>query len=229
MSKTKPFNNPFGALKLKQDEPKPSAKPSGKQPVSAPASAKLPKPSKAAPVGDDEDALLFLQSVGEVAPVRKGAKLVDPPPPRIDPRRMQNEDSEVLAQLSQLVADEATFELASSSERIEGALTHLDPRVLQRLRRGDYPIQGHLDLHGLTQAEAKTALERFLTDARHQRKRCVLVVHGRGLHSEGQIPVLKESVQAWLTGGRLGKWVLAFSSARPDDGGAGAVYVLLRA
>jgi DNA-nicking Smr family endonuclease len=56
----------------------------------------------------------------------------------------------------------------------------------------------------------------------------VLVVHGRGLHSKDQIPILKESVQAWLSQGRLAKGVLAFSSARPADGGVGAVYVLLR-
>lgn len=220
MAKPKPFNNPFAGLKLKKEEP---------PKLAAPKPAPAKPPPSAAPLPDDEEALLFLQSVGEVAPVRKGAKLVEPPPPRIDPRRMQNEDAEVLARLSELVAGEGGFDLADSDEFIEGAVANLDPRVLQRLRKGEYAMQGHLDLHGLTRAEAKGELERFLADARHTRKRCVLVVHGRGLHSKDQIPVLKESVQRWLTHGRIAKWVLAFSSARPHDGGAGAVYVLLRA
>ena len=59
-------------------------------------------------------------------------------------------------------------------------------------------------------------------------KRCVLIVHGRGLNSPDQIPVLKESLRVWLGQKRTGKTVLAFATARPQDGGAGAVYVLLR-
>jgi DNA-nicking Smr family endonuclease len=100
--------------------------------------------------------------------------------------------------------------------------------VLRKLRKGEIAVQGHVDLHGLTRAEARTALERFLLAARQGGKRCVLVVHGRGLHSKDQIPVLKTSVQLWLTRGRIARWVLAFATARPHDGGAGAVYVLLR-
>ncbi|HZY03963.1 MAG TPA: Smr/MutS family protein, partial [Anaeromyxobacteraceae bacterium] len=58
--------------------------------------------------------------------------------------------------------------------------------------------------------------------------RCVLLVHGRGLHSEKQVPVLKEALRGWLATARFGRHVLAFATARPQDGGAGAVYVLLR-
>jgi DNA-nicking Smr family endonuclease len=76
--------------------------------------------------------------------------------------------------------------------------------------------------------EAKEALVRFVFDARSRGKRCVLIVHGRGLHSKDQIPVLKASLQTWLSHGKLAERVLAFTSARPHDGGAGAVYVLLR-
>ena len=80
----------------------------------------------------------------------------------------------------------------------------------------------------MTQAEAKGAVDRFLTESRRAHKRCVLIVHGRGLNSKDQIPVLKESIRVWLSQKSIGKTVLAFATARPQDGGAGAVYVLLR-
>jgi DNA-nicking Smr family endonuclease len=165
--------------------------------------------------------------VGEVQPVKQGAHRVEPPKKAVLPPRT-DEDAEVLAQLSELVAGAAPFDLSDSDEFIEGHLPSLDPRVLRKLRRGEISVQGHVDLHGLTRDEARTALERFVLSARHGGKRCVLVVHGRGLHSKDQIPVLKTSLQLWLTRGRIARWVLAFSTALPHDGGAGAVYVLLR-
>jgi DNA-nicking Smr family endonuclease len=85
-----------------------------------------------------------------------------------------------------------------------------------------------VDLHGLGTEAAKEALERFLVESRRRGHRCVLVVHGRGLHSKDQVPVIKERMGAWLSRGRLSKIVLAFATARPTDGGAGASYVLLR-
>jgi len=99
---------------------------------------------------------------------------------------------------------------------------------VRRLRHGEYAVQGHLDLHGMLKDEAKAAVERFLRDARTAGKRCVLLVHGRGLHSKDQLPVLKEALKRWLGTARFGKHVLAFATARPQDGGAGALYVLLR-
>ncbi|HZH14073.1 MAG TPA: Smr/MutS family protein, partial [Archangium sp.] len=104
----------------------------------------------------------------------------------------------------------------------------VDARLLRSLRRGDFSLQGRLDLHGMTQAEAKGAVDRFLNESRRAHKRCVLIVHGRGLNSQDQIPVLKQSIRVWLSQKSIGKTVLAFATARPQDGGAGAVYVLLR-
>ncbi len=100
--------------------------------------------------------------------------------------------------------------------------------LLRRLRQGNFAVQAHLDLHGMTRQEARPLVESFIVDARARRRRCVLIVHGRGLNSKDQIPVLKESLRVWLAKGRIGRSVLAFCSARPSDGGAGAVYVLLR-
>jgi DNA-nicking Smr family endonuclease len=185
-----------------------------------------PPPRRPTPPEDDE-AAQFRAAVGEVQPVKQGAHRVEPEKKSALPPRM-DEDAEVLAQLSELVAGDAPFDLSDSDEFIEGHLPSLDPRLLRKLRAGEIALQGHVDLHGLTREEAKGTLQRFLLAARHEGKRCVLVVHGRGLHSKDQIPVLKASVQLWLTRGRIARWVLAFSTARPHDGGSGAVYVLLR-
>ncbi len=159
--------------------------------------------------------------------MKQGAQRVEPAkksalPPRTD------EDAEVLAQLHELVTGVAPFDLSDSDEFIEGHLPSLDPRLVRKLRAGQIALQGHVDLHGLTREEARSALERFLLASRQAGKRCVLVVHGRGRHSKDQIPVLKTSVQLWLTRGRIARWVMAFSTARPHAGGAGAVYVLIR-
>ncbi len=156
-----------------------------------------------------------------MAPVRAKATRVSPgEPPTADPLDVKSDDAESLAQLAELVSGEGPFDLADSDEFVEGAIHGLDPRVTQRLRRGDFAFRAHLDLHGLTQAEAKEALERFLVGAHRDGHRCVRVVTGRGLPSK--------DVQGWLTRGRVAARVLAFATARPQDGGAGALYVLLR-
>jgi DNA-nicking Smr family endonuclease len=104
----------------------------------------------------------------------------------------------------------------------------IDRRLAQRLHRGDYAVQAHLDLHGHTVEEAKASVDRFLTNAYSTGQRCVLLIHGRGRNSKDNRPVLKEQVQIWLSHGRLSRLVLAFATAPVTDGGAGAVYVLLR-
>ena len=100
--------------------------------------------------------------------------------------------------------------------------------LLRRLRRGDFAWQAHIDLHGLTRDPARDALVRFFASARVQGFRCVLVVHGRGHNSEDGRPVLKPLVQRWLQRAPLKGWVFAYATAKPVDGGAGAMYVLLR-
>jgi DNA-nicking Smr family endonuclease len=126
------------------------------------------------------------------------------------------------------VQGDRPFDLADSDEFIEGWVAGFDHAIVRRLRRGEYAVQAHYDLHGLTKDEARAAAERFLKESRERGKRCVLLVHGRGLHSKDQVPVLKESLKRWLSTARFGKHVLAFATARPTDGGAGALYVLLR-
>lgn len=98
-------------------------------------------------------------------------------------------------------------------------------REIRKLKRGEYAVEGRLDLHGLTAAEAEQRVNRFLQNSRYQRQRCVCIVHGRGLRSPGGTPVLKTRVREWLRGHAS---VLAFVTAPQADGGDGAVYVLLR-
>jgi len=133
-----------------------------------------------------------------------------------------------MAQLADLVEGRAAFDFGDTVEHIEGIAVGLDRRLLRRLRQGHFAVQAHLDLHGKTRQEARALVEQFMADSRRSRKRCVLIVHGRGLNSKDQIPVLKESLKVWLARGRIARLVLAFCSARPSDGGTGAVYVLLR-
>jgi DNA-nicking Smr family endonuclease len=97
---------------------------------------------------------------------------------------------------------------------------------MRRLRRGLYPVEGELDLHGFNQAEARQRLADFLARSRDGGSRCVRIVHGKGYRSGARGPVLKAAVNLWL---RRHMDVMAFVSARAIDGGSGAVYVLLRA
>jgi DNA-nicking Smr family endonuclease len=153
---------------------------------------------------------------------------VAPPPPTSTPRPVTDDDAEALAELAELVSGAGAFDLANSVEFIEGAAAGVDRRLVRRLRAGDFAYQAHLDLHGMTAEEARVAVDRFLRDAQHKGYRCVLIVHGRGLNSKDQVPVLKTRLATWLARGSWARLVLAFTSARPVDGGAGALYVLLR-
>ncbi len=179
------------------------------------------------PTVDDAD--LFLSQVGDVR--RLGARerqRVATPPPASAPRPMISDEAEALAELADLVTGKAPFDLSDSDEYVEGAVTGMDPRIVRRLRRGEFAYQAHLDLHGMTADEARPAIDRFLLDAYRSGKRCVLIIHGRGLNSRHQIPVLKRRVAGWLARGQWSRFVLAFTSARQCDGGSGALYVLLR-
>jgi DNA-nicking Smr family endonuclease len=99
-------------------------------------------------------------------------------------------------------------------------------QVVRRLRRGLFPIEDELDLHGLSQTAARDQLAQFLACNRAAGRRCVRIIHGKGYRSGARGPILKIAVDLWL---RRHLDVMAFTSARPIDGGTGAVYVLLRA
>ena len=219
MSK-KPFHSPFEKLAgLRKDLAAPRP---------APPPASRPAPAPPAPAREKSEAELWAEATSGARTVDRGPDLVPPPAPRGAPDRVWYADLEAYDELRALVNGDAPFDIADSDEFIEGRVTGLDQSILRKLRRGDYAVQGHLDLHGLTREEAKGAVDGFLREARRAGKRCVLLVHGRGLHSKDQLPVLKDALRAWLGHHRFARHVLAFATARPADGGAGALYVLLR-
>jgi DNA-nicking Smr family endonuclease len=177
----------------------------------------------------EEEPDLFASAMDGVVPLPRGphGRVARPAPAAVHARPV-SEEAETLAALSDLVAGVAHFDITDTREYIEGVVVGLDPRVVRRLRRGDFAWQSHLDLHGLTATEARHAVDRFILEGFRAGWRCVLIVHGRGLNSKDRTPVLKERLKTWLAHGRISKVVLAFSTARPCDGGAGALYVLLR-
>jgi DNA-nicking Smr family endonuclease len=139
--------------------------------------------------------------------------------PRAASRRA--DEARVLAE--SLAFDAADLEVEAGDElafRRDGVAES----TLRRLRRGEYAIRDELDLHGMTQDEARHALADFLAEATHQRRRCVRIIHGKGRGSGHRGPVLKAAVNRWL---RRHGGVQAFCSARRNDGGTGALYVLL--
>ena len=103
----------------------------------------------------------------------------------------------------------------------------IDRASAERLKRGLHPIEGRLDLHGMTQAEAHRALAGFVHKSRDAGRRCVLVITGRGFGPTGP-GILKLAVPRWLEEAGLRRQILAVTPAQPRDGGAGALYLLLR-
>ena len=167
---------------------------------------------------------LFVRAAGKVEPLRKPARVVlapDQPPPI--PVQQQLDDQRVL---QEAISDE--FD-ASTLLDVDDALSFRRPGVgtdvTRKLRKGDWSIQREIDLHGLRREDAREALATFIREAHRQGIRCVRVVHGKGLGSPGKTPVLKGKVQSWLI---QKDEVLAFVQARGDEGGAGALVVLLR-
>lgn len=186
-----------------------------------------PRSSKEAPAGDTgEDARLFREAVRDVKPLEPAAQAADPPlQRRRRPRpaaRFSRADR--LAVLEESLRDDFIDPALASGEELVFQREGIQAAVLRKLRRGDYRVQGEVDLHGLTVAEAKQALREFLGEALLRHWRCVRIVHGKGLRSGHRGPVLKGMVATMLR--KVGP-VLAYVSARQVDGGTGAVYVLL--
>jgi len=121
----------------------------------------------------------------------------------------------------------AAFEIDRLGERIEGIAPGIDRDVLRRLRSGEIKRDARLDLHGLHAPAARRRVHERLRSVHAEGGRCVLVIHGRGRHSEGE-PVLKDALLEWLAEPPVASLVMAFASASGGDGGVGATYVLLR-
>jgi DNA-nicking Smr family endonuclease len=136
-------------------------------------------------------------------------------------------DRDAVRQLERLIHTGEGFIISHTPEYREGLGHNIHPTTARDLHSGRYSIQAHIDLHGHSAQEAEQAFNNFMKTAIRSGKRAVLIIHGRGLSSPRK-PILKSKVHGWLSSGPWRKWVLAFTSARACDGGAGATYVLLR-
>ena len=157
-------------------------------------------------------------------PLRRVAHAA-PERPRPAPRARQRERDD-RAVLVEAISDAFDAEsLLDTDDALSFRRRGVGVDVVRKLRRGVWVLQGELDLHGLRRDEARERLAAFLREAAKSGKRCVRVVHGKGLGSPGREPVLKGKVKSWLI---QRSEVLAFTHARPADGGHGALIVLLR-
>jgi len=184
-------------------------------------------PCEEAPSDPETEAQIFMDAMADVTPISDNSRAEIEPQVRLPLDLEENTDAEALQKLENLVKHGQGFVVAHTPEYIEGTGYQVHPEITKRLHRGDFSIQAHIDLHGLTVESAREAFEKFIKASIMTGKRAVLVVHGRGLSSPAE-PVLKTKVCEWLTWGPWRKWIIAFSSARRCDGGAGATYVLLR-
>ncbi|WP_066704571.1 Smr/MutS family protein [Curvibacter delicatus] len=167
---------------------------------------------------------LFIKAAGAVKPLndKRQALLKKEQPKPIPVQRERDEQ----AVLQEAISDEFDVStLLDTDEHLSFRRPGIGPDVTRKLRRGDWAIQREIDLHGLRTDEARSALGQFIRDARKHGIRCVRVVHGKGLGSPGKTPVLKSRVHSWLV---QKKEVLAFAQAKPAEGGAGALVVLLQ-
>ena len=182
------------------------------------------KPSDQAPPADADDAALFRAAIG--ADRGKVRAMPAPPPPPAAPKpkpsaKMARRDEEAAREEFQ----HAVIAALEAGDALSYRRENVPPHVLRRLARGEYAAQEELDLHGLHARAAESLLREFLRDCRAHGVGCVRIVHGKGLGSPGRQPVLKDKVKRWLV---QSDRVLAFVQARADEGGVGALVVLLQ-
>ena len=172
----------------------------------------------------------FLEAMSDVTPLPEDRKRITRSPGD-DTRPAHpapNDEREVMSHLYDLVKGSVELDITFTDEYMEGSVRGFNRKLMKKLRKGEFPVQDYVDLHGLSKQEAETRVRDFLLKSYRLGLRCVLVVHGRGRNSPDSFPVLKERLPIWLNRGPAKKIVLAFATARPYDGGAGAIYVLLR-
>ncbi len=172
-------------------------------------------------ISDDERDLFRSAMQGAVRRPESGRLLPDKPLPAPEPRQTRADEKAVLAEMM----GGAEPEDYESGDTLSWKRDGVQDAVLRKLRRGNYRIEDEVDLHGLKSEAAALEVRHFLDECQHRDYRCVRIIHGKGLRSPNSGPVLKTKVGGWL---RKRDDVLAYVSARPVDGGTGAIYVLLR-
>jgi DNA-nicking Smr family endonuclease len=231
----------FKAKLVEEEEAKKkkSAEKSANKPAPPPrTTAAMRERDREAARSSPDDDLSFHRLMAGVVPLGETGKSrvpVSTPKPSGSPRlkaaelqaRAAAETEQVLSHLSTLVDEPVRFEVSDDGKHVEGRRADVPPALLRAVRRGQLPIDARLDLHGLTADAARERLADFLREKRTRGERCVLVIHGKGIHSDAG-GVLRGEIAAWLSQGRAREHVAAFATARAEDGGEGAVYVALR-
>jgi DNA-nicking Smr family endonuclease len=166
---------------------------------------------------EPDDAALFRAAVGEVNPL--------PEQNRIAPQQSRRKPVLRRAEPAQAIPDTLSDSAAEEvpDEYLSNGLSRM---TLRKLRRGTWPVQDSLDLHGCHSEAARKLLQEFLHEAMQRGLRCVLVIHGKGMNSQSGEAVLRRLTRHWLIQYRD---ALAYCDALPKDGGSGAVLVLLKA
>jgi DNA-nicking Smr family endonuclease len=170
---------------------------------------------------DPEDVRLFAQAVGPVRRVAGGQSVVSRPRPEPEPKQSLLDEARVTGELMCSAIDPADMEVGEELSYLKAGLS---PRLLRRLKRGQFSIADEIDLHQMTASVARTAVKLFLDENKRGGRLCVKIIHGKGLRSGAEGPILKRLVDGML---RQRADVLAFASAKPSEGGTGAVIVLL--
>ncbi|MEM7027162.1 MAG: Smr/MutS family protein [Pseudomonadota bacterium] len=170
----------------------------------------------------EEDMALFRDAVSDVTPIKKQPLLHETKKPSPMPKQKEADEQSVMRELTDNVVDRFDLEMGDELLFLRPGM---QKQTLRKLRKGQYPIESELDLHGMTVSMAKDALGDYLNHCRQSNKRCVRIIHGKGLGSKDKKPVIKNKLNIWLP--RIDN-VLAYCSARQVDGGTGAIYVLLK-
>ena len=165
------------------------------------------------PVISPEDQALFLAAIGGTTPLETRDRIPVPPPPPSPVR---------IVELPPTVA----LTVETDGPRYAARAPGVSRSQVAELRAGKVPAEETLDLHGHTVERGLQELREFLIAAQRAGRRCLLVIHGKGTHSDFGAP-LREAVLGELLGSLSG-FVRALATAAPSDGGEGATYVVLR-
>jgi DNA-nicking Smr family endonuclease len=176
----------------------------------------------AAPPASVDDHDLFVQAIGPVRRIAHAHAEVAKAKPAPEPRQSQLDEARVPGEMISSVIDPALVEVGEELSYLKDGHS---PALLRKLKRGAFSIADEIDLHQMTAAIAREAIMAFLSDSKRAGRLCVRVIHGKGLRSRNEGPVLKRLVDSLL---RRRADVLAFASAKPNEGGTGATIVLLR-
>jgi DNA-nicking Smr family endonuclease len=179
------------------------------------------KPKGAASISED-DTRLFREAIGEVRLLDRVAPPPAPAKPAPHPHMLDADEAAVPGELLDLAFDPAVLEIGEELSYLRDGYA---PKLLRQLKRGQFSVQDDLDLHQMNAAAAQASIVIFLAEAKQRGRRCLRIIHGKGLRSRAAGPVLKSLTDRLL---RRRDDVIAFASARPSQGGTGAVVVLLK-